>query len=252
MNTTPQRPTLVLTPRYTADTQALWKAASRLGWSIERLSEWRVPEHLRALPQPVLYAEALFAPSLAEQMGLRLFQPADDWLVHLPERYRLRSITLSTLADARSLNAPAFVKPPNDKSFPARVYASGDLPSGYDETMPVLVSEIVHWECEFRCFILDRRLATFSIYSRDGVLQDQCDYASAADETIVLETFVAALLADEAVELPHAAVVDVGIIAGRGWAVVEQNAAWGAGIYGCDPERVLEVIRYAQSRDATR
>jgi hypothetical protein len=35
------------------------------------------------------------------------------------------------------------------------------------------------------------------------------------------------------------------VIAGRGWAVVEQNSAWGAGIYGCDPEKVLAVLRHA-------
>ncbi|MEP0802688.1 hypothetical protein NDI37_21395 [Funiculus sociatus GB2-A5] len=39
--------------------------------------------------------------------------------------------------------------------------------------------------------------------------------------------------------------MDVGVIQGRGWAVVEQNAAWGAGLYGCDPIEVLEVLRYA-------
>ena len=31
--------------------------------------------------------------------------------------------------------------------------------------------------------------------------------------------------------------IDAGWIAGKGWAVVEQNAAWGAGIYACDPEQ---------------
>lgn len=39
---------------------------------------------------------------------------------------------------------------------------------------------------------------------------------------------------------------------GRGWAVVEQNAAWGSGIYGCDPEEVLEVLRFAAIPAQTR
>lgn len=60
-----------------------------------------------------------------------------------------------------------------------------------------------------------------------------------------LEVFLQRLLADPAVELPRAAVVDVGPIEGRGWAVIEQNAAWGAGIYECDPFAVLEVLRQA-------
>jgi hypothetical protein len=40
--------------------------------------------------------------------------------------------------------------------------------------------------------------------------------------------------------------VDVGLIEDQGWAVVEQNAAWGAGIYGCNADAVLDVL-YAAS-----
>jgi hypothetical protein len=29
-------PTLILTPRFTDDAQALWRAAQRLGWNVER------------------------------------------------------------------------------------------------------------------------------------------------------------------------------------------------------------------------
>jgi len=57
--------------------------------------------------------------------------------------------------------------------------------------------------------------------------------------------FVESLLADPAVRLPAAVVVDVGHIAGRGWAVVEANAAWGSGIYGCDAVRILPVLARA-------
>jgi hypothetical protein len=51
--------------------------------------------------------------------------------------------------------------------------------------------------------------------------------------------------ADKDVALPPAVVLDVGLIAGRGWAVVEPNAAWGSGVYGCDPAAVLPVLRRA-------
>ena len=47
-------PTLIFTPRFTDDSQALWKAAGDMGWTTERLGGWRVPEHLRSLPEPVL------------------------------------------------------------------------------------------------------------------------------------------------------------------------------------------------------
>ncbi|MBA4063828.1 MAG: DUF4343 domain-containing protein [Isosphaera sp.] len=238
-------PTLILTPRFTDDAQALWRAAGRLGWGVERLTTWRVPDVLRSVPDPVLYLETLFGPTLAEQFGLRLLEPATDWLPRLPDEFRKRRVSLTTLRAARQLAEPAFVKPPNDKSFPARVYAGPNLPDGYDEDGPVLVAEVVRWEKEFRCFVLDRQARALSVYLRDGELQRDNGFEASGAELAEAGAFVRAVLADGRVDLPRAAVLDVGVIAGRGWAVVEQNAAWGAGIYGCDPAEVLEVLRYA-------
>lgn len=238
-------PTLVLTPRYTGDSQLLWSAALRRGWHVERLQTWRIPEHLRQAAHPVLYVEALFGPMLADELGVRLLEPPDDWLVGLPAEYRLRDIRLTTLEQARASRTPAFVKPPADKSFPARVYTGAELPDELPGGMPVLVSEVVAWESEFRCMILDRELRTFSLYARHGELQDDEDYAATDDEAAALTGFVSRLLADPRVELPRAIVVDVGVIAGRGWACVEANGVWGAGIYACDPDEALEVIRHA-------
>jgi len=42
--------------------------------------------------------------------------------------------------------------------------------------------------------------------------------------------------------LPMTVVVDVGFVGGRGWTVIEFNAAWGAGLNGCNPERFLPAI----------
>lgn len=245
-------PTLILTPRYTDDSQALWKAAGSLGWQTERLTGWRIPDYLLDLNDPVLYAEALFAPALAEQLGLMLLSPPEDWLVRLPHEYKLRDISLTTLGAARSLRGRHFIKPPNDKSFPASIYGGGELPTEYQDDMPVLVSGIVRWEKEFRCFVLDRALQSYSIYSRFGELQREANFASTQDEDESVEAFMSRLLADPRVDLPRATVVDVGQIEGQGWACVEQNAAWGAGIYGCNPVAALAVIREACTRQQLR
>jgi hypothetical protein len=45
--------------------------------------------------------------------------------------------------------------------------------------------------------------------------------------------------------LPPAFVTDVGLIEGRGWAVVEFNPAWCSGVLGADPAAVLGVLRRA-------
>lgn len=240
--------TLILTPRYTEDSQALWRAANRLGWRVQRLINWRLPDELKLVCEPVLYVEALMTEMIAEQLGLRLIDPPNDWLPNLPEEYRKRWVYLSTLGEARCMEKAAFIKPPNDKSFPARVYQSEELPSDYPDEIPVLIAEIVEWEKEFRCFILNRSLKTFSIYLRDGELQRQNDFAHTEEEECEVREFIEILLSDERVEILEATVIDVGVIKGRGWAVVEQNAAWGAGLYGCDPIEVLEVLRYAVVR----
>jgi hypothetical protein len=106
------------------------------------------------------------------------------------------------------------------------------------------VAEVVAWDKEFRCFILDRQLRTFSVYIRDGELQRHNDFAHTYEEEAELKRYAQALLADDRISLTRAAVLDVGVIHGRGWAVVEQNAAWGSGLYGCDPVEVLRVLRY--------
>lgn len=238
-------PTLILTPRFTEDAQALWRAAGQLGWGVERLTSWRVPDELRSIPEPVLYAESLFAPSLADQFNLRLLEPAIDWLPRLPREYRKRRVSLTTLRAARALAEPAFVKPAKDKSFPPGVYTGAQLPEGYEEDSPVLVAEVVAWEKEFRCFVLDRQPRALSVYVRSGELQREQGFSASDAELADSESFVRAVLADARVDVPRATVLDVGVIAGRGWAVVEQNAAWGSGIYGCDPVAVLEVLRHA-------
>lgn len=153
-----------------AAAQAHWRAAMRLGWDVERLSAWRVPETLKTISEPVLCIEALFGPSIAEQLGVGLLEPPLDWLPGLREEYRRRWIHLTSLGQARRLPAPAFIGPPNDKSFPARVYAPGALPTDLPDTTSVPVSEVVPWQVEFRCFVLDRALRTSSVYAREGKL----------------------------------------------------------------------------------
>ncbi|MEM8531099.1 MAG: ATP-grasp domain-containing protein [Chloroflexota bacterium] len=237
-------PTLILSHRYTEDSQRLWQAAIQLGWRVERLHSWHIPEHLQTINEPVIYIEALMASIVAEFFGQSLIEPPEDWLPSLPEAYRQRTVQLTTLGTAHDSLLPAFVKPPNDKSFTARVYDTTTLPTDYPEEMSVLVAEPVVWEKEFRCFILDRQLRTSSIYLRNGELQRAEGFVSTVEEQAELQQFVETLLNDTQVELSRAAVLDVGVIKDRGWAVVEQNSPWGAGIYGCDPAEVLEVLRF--------
>src|SRR3954447_7792686 len=120
--------TLVLSPRLTADSEALGAAARDAGWVVERLTSWRPPERLRS-QDVAIYGEALFAEVVAAALDLVLIEAPPHWLESLPEPYLRRRVWHSTLGEAREQSAPVVVKPAAGKSFPAAVYASGiDLP----------------------------------------------------------------------------------------------------------------------------
>jgi ATP-grasp domain, R2K clade family 2 len=236
--------TLLLSSRQTPDGQALWRAAIGRSWHVERSCGPTVPAHLPAGPY-VIYHEALFAPLIARQLNVTLIEPATEWLAQLPGRYAQRWIEYTTLGEARRATEPRFVKPPNDKSFPAQVYASGlDLPSDFADDAPVLTAEPVRWRIEFRCFVRDRKVLTLSSYLCDGIFLGP-EFTATEDDFGAARHFSESFLADSAIEMPSAVVLDVGLIDQRGWAVVELNGAWSSGIYGCDPDAVLTVLEGA-------
>ena len=241
-------PTLILSPRYSDDSIKLRRAAVALGWDVMRLASWRCPEDFEP-EEPVLFAEPLFNAAVCEQLGLAVIEPPEDFLVRLPREYVGRDVRLTTAAQARSLTGPAFLKPPNCKTFPARVYAGGiELPEMPDDD-PVLVSEPVEWAAEFRFFVRERLVHAWSPYWLNGALaRDGDEWIVEPDMAGMTRELVDRLLADPDVNLPVALVLDAGVIKGRGAAVVEANEASGAGIYGCDPRDVLEVLRAATSR----
>ncbi|WP_165252604.1 ATP-grasp domain-containing protein [Paludisphaera soli] len=238
-------PTLILSPRFSDDSITLRRAAIALGWDVVRLASWRPPEDFEP-DEPVLYAEPLFNEAVAEQLGLQVVEPPEDFLVRLPEEYVGRRVRLTTADEARSLPGPVFLKPPNRKLFPARVFASGaDLPDMPGDD-PILTSDPVEWAAEFRFFIRDRRVRAWSPYWLSGALaREGEDWIVDADAAGATRDLLDRLLADPRVDLPTAFVLDAGVIRGVGAAVVEANEASGSGIYGCDPVEVLDVLRAA-------
>jgi hypothetical protein len=88
----------------------LASAAQRAGWEVERLPDWRAPERLRGQDVAV-NGEWLFCEVIAQELELLLLEPPLSWLIELPEQYRRRSVSFSTLGEARRRIDPAFVKP---------------------------------------------------------------------------------------------------------------------------------------------
>lgn len=241
--------TLVLSPRFTPDSIALRKAAMELGWEVERLHTWRPPKELVGR-DVVPYGEPLFAAVVSDVLKLALIEPQLSWVAELPFDLKQREIQFTDLATARAINRPAFIKPADDKCFRARVYATGnELPEieSVGAMSPVLISDPVSWESEFRCFAFEKQVVAMSLYSRNGDLVETADgnWPASVSESKAALDFANLVLQDARVTFPPAGVVDVGVIKGRGWAVVEANACWGAGIYGCDPCSVLKTLARA-------
>jgi hypothetical protein len=161
---------------------------------------------------------------------------------------RHRQIRFATLADARSLHEPSFIKPADNKVFDARVYQNGEelpQPGIFPETEPVLIAEPVLWDVEFRCFVLEGCVQTLSPYWREGrsAQTDGEQWPATEEETNAARAFAQMVLAEQRHTLPPAVVLDVGIIQGRGWSVVEANPVWASGFYGCDPQQILPVLK---------
>jgi hypothetical protein len=240
--------TLILSPRCTPDSIALYGAALEAGWEVERLLSWRPPSYL-CQTDAAIYGEPLFVAVVASELSISLLEPHFGWLADLPRKYLLREVYFTTLDEARKYSSRAFIKPADDKCFPTGVYDSGSdlpIPAVLPDSTPVLISEPVVWDVEFRFFVADRRVATFSPYARrdcDWISEGQWK-ATELEEKEALE-LCSQLAADPTIQLPPSMVVDIGRIENRGWAVVEANAAWASGIYGCDPRRVLQCVARA-------
>lgn len=243
--------TLILSRRHSDDSNAMWRGAIELGWDVERLQSYAPPEELRSR-DPVFYGEPIMADAVSEALGLTFLEPTHDWLPELPFEHVKRRIRLASLGDVRAVQERAFIKPVDEKIFPARVYdpgASIDSGRAFPDDSPVLISEPISFGVEVRAFIAERRVRALSAYMRDGDLARDADgsWSMTPTEHDGARSLLEALLNDERVELPPAVVVDVGS-SSVGWVVVEANPCWASGICGCDPRDVLHVIRRASVR----
>lgn len=233
-------PTLILSSRYSADSIALRKTALQKGWHVERIYQ-RANLQPHQFKNPVLYGETIFVQMIAEALNLSLSEPESDWLTTVPTALLKRDLESKTLGEIRQRQATLFIKPAIGKPFESRVYSSEEpLPSAeyFPDDTPVLVSEPVQWQSEYRFFVAQQIVKTGSIYLRDGELVETWE----SEDLQAAIAFTQSVL--DVVPFAKAAVLDVGQIKGRGWAVIEANPAWASGIYGCDPSSVLEVLAH--------
>jgi hypothetical protein len=177
-----------------------------------------------------VYGADSFCLVLQQKLGFDLCSPADDLLLRVPSPFLKRQLAQRTLADALS-SLPAFVKPVTPKQFRGAVYTSPeDLAAecrGLPQETAVFVAETVTLTAEVRSFVLDGQVLDAAVYEGNAALSDATAFITELGQRV---------------ELPRSVVVDVGFVAARGWEVIEFNAAWGAGLNGCNATKVLPAI----------
>ena len=230
---------------------ALQVAARAKGWEVlSAPSGWRLDEELtKSGMKGVPYGSQTFCEVIAQQMGWTLKQNSFDWLSKVHPYYLKRKVEFMTLGEAKKITERKFIKPADDKCFDAKVYEPGTFKPHelIQDDYPVLVSEPVEFDLEYRTFVDGKHVKTWSNYIMFEHIADPrfWDVIPTSEERTPND-FVDSFLFDSDVHdwgiktVPS--VIDVGRIKGKGWAIIETNQAWASGIYGCSPMSVLRVL----------
>ncbi len=241
-------PSLICSSRYTVDSQILRKTAQDLGWETLRLDGNTIPDWFDPPDDQIaLFYTAPHAFDIARQLGCQLIGCNPDWTCNLPSEFLLRELRQTSLKEALSQVKGQFVKHSVSKAFPAKIYDADSLAEATPAIHPdslVHIGEPVTWTHEFRCFVANQSVQAVSPYVYYGEIV--ADYDSfpvvPTSELEQVHTFARQVIQHPNVATPPAFVLDVGVIADRGWAVVECNECWASGIYACDPANVLQTL----------
>lgn len=187
-----------------------------------------------------LYGADTFCLVLAQLLGLELVSPPDDLLVRADRGLTRRSIRRVSLSEALGGAFPMFAKPLVPKQFRAAVWRSADELgaecTGLESDAAVITSEVVAIRAEARAWILDRQVLTCAVYEGEARVDEAAAFAERCVDNL---------------DLPATCVIDVALVE-DGWCLLEGNAAWGAGLNGCDPVAAVQCIDQATSvRKAT-
>jgi hypothetical protein len=104
-----------------------------------------------------------------------------------------------------------------------------EIVKGIAENEEILISEIVIIETEARSYVLEQSVKDIAIYEGAADVKEGRKFA---------EDFVH----EHNSKLPKAVVIDVAYNKSLGWFILEFNACWGAGLNGCNAEKVIDCI----------
>ena len=229
---------LIIPDKPDGERDAVASAWGEEGGTVLRLARFWEPPPVEPLLVRV-YGPDTFCLVVAQKLGLELVSPPDDLVLRVGEADLKRRIVRETLGGLQDF--PAFVKPLVPKLFRAGVYASQEALlvecRGLEDSTELLVAEPVTILCEARAFVLRGQLQSCAVYEGEGSLAEARSFLSGLAERLVL---------------PVTCVLDAALIEGRGWALLEANATWGAGLNGCDARSILPCLKAAVARDRER
>lgn len=235
---------------------ALQMAAREYGWQvISAPTSWRLDNELTSTPQlGIPYGSQTFCEVISQQMGWKLHQNSFDWLAKIPKEYLKRQVDFMSLKEAKKIEVRKFIKPADDKCFDAKIYEPGEFKPHelISDDYPVLVSDVVKWDIEYRCFIgnneTNHNVFTWSNYLFYGQINDPHFHKMIPGDLEHIEDFMKKVLRDSFKRnMIGPSVIDVGVIPRKGWAVIETNPIWASGIYGCDPMQVIMAMNNSVS-----
>ena len=238
-------PTLILPPKYSEDTIRMAQAATQSSWEIERLEDWSIPDG-KEYKNPIPYGKAPFPETISPRLGISLQTPALNILYSIPRHFLKREIQPSFLGEARTLKGKWHIRPAEKNVFPMGIFYDGrGLPGAKElaDRTPVLISEIIEWEWQYRYFISRKEILTYSPISKGRFAAHDKDgnWFFDPDRDRRVGDRVNALIEEASHLLPPAYVVDFGFFDGK-WAVHEISSPCDAFLYGCTEVQVLPAL----------
>lgn len=247
---------LILDNRYSRDSADLWRFAVRNGWSTERVHE-QISNNIydnegkrKPWGKICYYGNLLHLDLIKDQLPI-IFEIIDPTILPQLTEFTGRNIRLVKYQNLNVIDKPYFIKPVNIKWFEAKVYQPGESISGTPMFNDLIyIQDIVDFESEIRCFVLNGKIETASYYILNKVVWDltNLDPAYINCDTFVYATNIPNMVKQiyDRYNLPKGLVMDFGLTK-DGWKLIEFNEPHASGLYYCNWQKCFEVITGCQT-----
>lgn len=233
---------LLIPEKVDVERESIAKLWDKLGGTVLRIGKFWEPPKLNPNSPITIYGNDTFSLVLAQVLKVELISPNDALIAEIPNNWIKRPIKIIRHNALNQLTYPRFIKPVQPKLFQSKVYATfNELETaltGINPNEELITSAVIAIECEARAFILNNKILDVAIYEGNG------EVATAID-------FISNFLINKSINLPKTYVLDVGYNNADGWFIIELNATWGAGLNGCNPNKVINAIQAATINTST-